>query len=324
MKKIIISRTDSLGDVVLTLPLCGVIKAWNPSVQIIFLGKSYTRPLIERCSHIDTFLEWDNIASGERSKTLADTGADAIVHVFPVKDICTAAQRADIPWRIATARRWFTWFTCNRLINLPRKNSQLHEAQLNLLLLRKLGIDPSLELNKIPEYYGLSARPVKVETCPGIINVILHPRSRGSAREWGLDNYGKLIDLLPAGKFHIFITGTAEDGQSMRAFLDSRRNRITDMTGKLSLDELIDFIAGCDALVAASTGPLHIAAALGRKSIGLFAPIRPMHPGRWAPLGKKASYLVTEEECSRCRKGGECHCIQSITPESVFHRLIAS
>lgn len=67
----------------------------------------------------------------------------------------------------------------------------------------------------------------------------------------------------------------------------------------MNLKQFISFIAAADGLIAASTGPLHIAAALGKVALGIYPPIKPMHPpGRWAPLGKNASYLVLEKKAA--------------------------
>jgi heptosyltransferase III len=74
-------------------------------------------------------------------------------------------------------------------------------------------------------------------------------------------------------------------------------------------------------LVACSTGPLHIAAALGKKAIGIFPPIRPMHPQRWQPVGVQAQTLCVSKLCEACRKNMQCACIQEITPSQVKTHL---
>jgi len=56
---ILISRTDSIGDVCLTLPICAALKQKFPSARIVFLGKSYTQAIIESCPAVDEFLNWD-------------------------------------------------------------------------------------------------------------------------------------------------------------------------------------------------------------------------------------------------------------------------
>ena len=164
MKKIIISRTDSIGDVILTLPIAGVLKQYFPDCQISFIGKKYTRPVIEACEHIDQFIDWDEIVSNQQASAsiqhLKTIGADVIIHAFPVKEICRLAKKAGIPLRIGTAHRWFTWLYCNKLLHFSRKNSDFHEAQLNLQMLEPLGITRSFSLEEIPGYYGLTAPPL--------------------------------------------------------------------------------------------------------------------------------------------------------------------
>jgi len=333
VKRIIISRTDNLGDVILTLPMAGILKQEIPGCYILFLGKKYTKPLIDACEFVDEFVDWDEL------KVMLDAGcwmeasvkmqADIILHVFPRKEIQKLAKTARIPMRIGTSHRWYSWFYCNKLVHYSRKKSDLHEAQLNLKLLEPLGITRKYTLSEIPFLYGLTkltnspAHQLASSPTRQLFNLILHPKSKGSAREWGLDNFSKLIGLLPEDKFRIFITGTKEEGALMKDFLYQHRNRVTDMTGKLSLSELLSFINSCDGLVAASTGPLHIAAALGKRAVGIYAPIRPIFPQRWAPLGKNATYVVLDKKCEACRKSGDCECIRAIRPEEVAEKLMS-
>ena len=350
MKRIIISRTDNLGDVVLTLPLAGVLKQYFPDCTIIFLGKRYTRPIIDACEHVDEFLDWDELKQmlDARCSMLDNEKfqADIILHVFPVRKIQKLAKKSKIPVRIGTSHRWFSWLYCNKLVHYSRKKSNLHEAQLNLKLLKPLGITKEFTLKEISSLYGLNkltnsradeltslsihqhtdssahqliSSSASKEVNP--FNLILHPKSKGSAREWGLDNFSKLIDLLPEERFRIFITGTKEEGDLMKDFLERYKDRVTDLTGKLTLSELVLFINSADGLVAASTGPLHIAAALGKKVIGLYAPMRPIFPERWAPIGRNAEYLVLDKKCNACRRTGDCECIRSIRPEEVAEKL---
>jgi len=328
--RIILSRTDSIGDVVLTLPMAGALKQSFPGCTIIFLGRNYTRPVIEACKHVDQFCSWDEISGLRDLKSriafLHDLHANSIIHVFPVEAICKLAKQAGIPMRIATSRRFFTWLTCNRLLHIPRKNSSLHEAQLNLKMMKGMGVEREFTLEEIPDLYGLTGEQAdrRNNGHTDKFTLILHPKSKGSAREWGLENYSKLITILPAEKYHLIVTGTRDEGALMRDFLSVHRDRVEDMTGKLTLTELMDLIRSADAMVAASTGPLHLAAALGIRAIGLYAPMRPIFPQRWAPIGKKATFLVLDKNCNDCRKTMDCACIRGITPEEVIEKLTNS
>lgn len=301
LKKIILSRTDSIGDVVLTLPMVGALKQRYPDCVIFFLGSAYTAPAIRACEHIDAFVNWDEVKDepGQQAAFLAALAADAIVHVFPRKEIAAAARRAKIPLRLGTSHRWYHWRTCNRLVHLSRRSSDLHEAQLDLELLLPLGMKNRFTCEEIPALYGMT----RLQSLPAEFsrlldakkfNLILHPKSKGSAKEWGEENFAQLIAALPRDTFELFITGSEEEGRLVRASLVQPFPFVTDLTGKLTLDELISFIAAADGLLACSTGPLHIAAALGKVTVGLYASRRPLHPGRWSPLGKKT--VVIEDE----------------------------
>ena len=326
--RIIISRTDNIGDVMLTLPFAGLIKQKYPTATLIFIGKKYIRPIIESCEHFSKFIEWDEVSAlpyEDQLLVFKNLDAEVIIHVFPNPEIASLAYKARIPNRIGTSHRSYHWLSCNKLVNFTRKKSDLHEAQLNVKLAEPLGIKhiPTLEelqdlygFNRIPQWTGADL----IDT--NRFNLILHPKSRGSAREWEWKNWNELADILPKEKFKLFVTGTETEGEEIRKNLLAGHPDIIDLTGKLDLSQLIAFISKVDGLVACSTGPLHIAAALGKRAIGLYPSIRPMHPGRWAPLGKKALYLALEKDCTDCKKKNYCACINSLRAEEVKALLL--
>ena len=116
----------------------------------------------------------------------------------------------------------------------------------------------------------------------------------------------------------VFIMDLEDEGKLLKKHLE-----ITDLTGKLSLEELVNFISYCDGLVSASTGPLHIAAALGKHALGLYSPMRPIHPERWAPIGKKATFFALNKQCNKCKNNHHCPCIEAIQPQEVIDSLMS-
>lgn len=328
--RIIISRTDNIGDVVLALPVVGAIKKAIPGAYIMFLGKPYTEDIINMSEHVDRFVDWEKIKKQTKHaqiRTFKKLKADYIVHLFPVAQIATLANKAKIPKRIGHTGRIYHWLTCNKLILMSRRRSKLHESQLNLKLLKPLGINRAFSLNEVIDNYQLLPPNTLPDDIRDLIeidkfNLILHPKSKGSAREWGMNNYALLISLLPKEHFKIFISGTEEDKDIVQKELISKHSDLINLCGKLTLLEFISFIANADGMVACSTGPLHIAAALDKFVIGIYPPIKPMHPGRWAPVGSNASFLVSDKKCNKCRFTTNCECIESITPEMVKKRLM--
>jgi heptosyltransferase-3 len=327
MKTFLVSRTDAIGDVVLTLPLCGWIKEVCPGARVIFLGRTYTAPVAACCRHIDHFINADELQQlpvPEQVKTLRAHNIEVFLNVHPQKHLALLAKKAGIPERVGTRNRWFHWFSCNRLIALSRRKSPLHESQLNLLLLPGESLPKPPPLEKIYLYYGFDRIPALPDRLhrllsghPGL-NIILHPKSKGHGREWDLEKFGELAHRLQERGHRVFVTGTSQEREVLSDWLSVHAGVVTDLTGQLALPEFISFIAASDGLVASSTGPLHLAAAAGTQTLGLFPPLRPVHPGRWAPLGKHASYLVVPRDCDRCRGvPSACACINEITVEAV-------
>ncbi|GAB5417205.1 MAG: glycosyltransferase family 9 protein [Crocinitomicaceae bacterium] len=324
-KRIIISRTDSIGDVMLTLPVCSWIKQQAPTAKVIFLGKGYTRAVVESFQDVDQFEDWEdyrNKDGAEQTQWMQSLKADVFVHVFPNKELATIAKKAKVPFRIGTSHRFYHLLTCTHRVNFSRRKSDMHESQLNFELLRPLGLSeiPQLEALEqptrafVPEKVDL---PSAFQTLSDY--VILHPKSQGSAREWPMDKYVQLAEQLIASGKKVVFTGTENEGQLFREQLPENAG-IIDSTGKLSLQQLIVLIGNSDGLIACSTGPLHIAGFSGVRAVGLFSPRRPIHPGRWRALGPKVTILV-QEDCALCEKGEACNCLAEISVSQAFDAL---
>ncbi|MFC0515403.1 glycosyltransferase family 9 protein [Mucilaginibacter angelicae] len=296
---ILISRVDAIGDVVLTLPVAAYIKKLFPGAKVSFLGRTYTQPVINTITSIDAFLNYDELKKlpdNEQAEYLQKQNIDAVIHVLPNKHIAKITRQAGIKLRIGTTNRVFHWYTCNKLVKLSRKKSNLHEAQLNLILLNPLGLKHVPSLQDIVAHNNFHN---KAELTPALaavlvndrFNLIIHPKSHGSGMEWGLDNFAKLIRILPADQFNIIITGSEKEKALLTSWIETLPATVQDMTGQMSLEQLITFISKADGLIASGTGPLHLAAMTGINTLGLFPSLRPIHPGRWAPIGKKAGYI---------------------------------
>jgi ADP-heptose:LPS heptosyltransferase len=324
-ENIILSRTDSIGDVILAMPMAKILKDKFPGIKIALLGKAYTKAAADACVYFDAFIDVEDflttqiIVNGEQPQ--------AIIHLNTVSKIAKRAKELKIPVRVGTAGRLYHWQTCNYLVRFSRKRSPLHEAQLNLKLLRPFGITGNFSLKTIAKFYGLKKlQPLKDEFASLIkkdrFNVIIHPKSQGNAREWSMENFTTLIQLLDADKYNIIISGTESERKPIEPLLSIVENEVTDIVGRIPLDQLICFINECDALVANSTGPIHIAAALGKDAIGLYPPLKPKHAGRWGPVGIKSQVFTLNKFCEQCKfTKNYCECINSIHPAIIKSAL---
>lgn len=325
-KRVIISRTDSIGDVLLTLPMIAWLKERFPSMTVLFLGKGYTKSIVEAYTLVDEFIDWNNykdLPEKEKQYSFSELNADAIIHVFPQKEIAKLAKKVRIGIRIGTSHRLYHLWMCTENVSFTRKNSNLHEAQLNHELLRPFGLSelPSLEEVKATTKNFIIPKTALPE---GLLKsneyTIFHPKSQGSAKEWPIAKYIEAaLRLANKGQIVVF-TGTESEGNTFRSKLPIHEN-IIDTTGKLSLEQLMALINGATNLVACSTGPLHISAYLGINTIGLYSPKRPIHPARWSALGSNVNIVVNDENCLDCAAKKDCNCVSDISIEKVLKNL---
>lgn len=322
-RHIVLSRADGIGDVVLSLPVAGLLAERFPGVRITWIGKAYTAPVLACCGHVHGVLTLEELqAAADPAAMLRALNADAIVHLFPRRDVAAWSKQAGIPLRVGTGHRWWNWISCNVRPMFSRRKSDLHEAQLNLKLLAPWQLDAALPLDILAAHTGYTpATPdARVQTLLPTDRriVLLHPGSRGSAVEWGMERFVAVARALDPQRYSVYFTGSEAEGAQFRSALPQHLPHVQDLSGQLNLEQLIALIGKAHALVAASTGPLHLAAASGIRAIGLYAARRPIHPGRWAPIGSDAHALVFDPACTLCAAGKPCNCVTRIAPERVL------
>lgn len=320
-RRILVTRTDNIGDVVLTLPIAGWLKRRYPGVHITFLVRRYAAHTVGQCRHVDEVLTVEDVP--DLKQHLRQAAFDTVLLAFPVRRIALAAWRAGIARRIGTSHRFYNWLACNELVHFSRVKSQLHEAQLNFELLRPLGLKEVPALQDVWPLYGLqvpASAKVDALLSESACHVILHTKSNGNGREWPLGHFTELARLLQAdGDVKVWLTGSAAEGELLAQQAPDllALPNVNNACGKLDLRELLAFIGRADGLVASGTGPLHLSAALGSNTLGLFPPIKPIDIARWGALGAHAVNLDAPQACGKCGDKAACRCMEAIAPQQV-------
>ena len=326
LARILICRTDNIGDVVLTLPLAGYLKQLMPGVQVDFLVRAYAAPVVRLCRFVDQVLALEDQADPQRM--FADGHYDTVIFAFPNRRLAKAARKARVPNRVGTSHRLFHLMTCNRLAHFSRVRSPLHEAQLNFELLKPLGIVHIPSLADIAALYGMAiARMPEVDALAALapFNVILHPKSNGNGREWPLARYEELAQrMLPESGACFWVTGSAAEGEYLAREAPGllALPNVRNLCGRFDLNGLAALIGAADGLIASGTGPLHMAAAMGRPVLGLFPPIKPIDPARWGALGTQAQSLCAAERCATCTGVETCTCMAAISAGEVAIKVL--
>ena len=323
-----IEQASNLGDVVSCLPMAAALKQALPGVRVLFIARPYTRALVESCVHIDGFLDV--------AEVLADPmllKRHAFISPFLSQACGEAAHAAGVPIRVGNLRRLRTLRWANRFIAQGSRHSARHITELNLSFLRPLGIHAAPPADS--DHLGLEKiEPLQEEFAalldPQRFNLVLHAKSNKNAREWPAAYFEQLLQLLPPQRFKVFLTGVAREREELLRECPGllQNDRVVDLMGKLSLPQLIAFYRHADGLVGNSTGPLHIAAALGTHTLGLYPGRERANPQRWAPIGSRAETLSLRSSCKpgagRCPKdyrGEACSCMLGIEPATVAGRV---
>lgn len=323
---VLICRTDNIGDVILTLPICAWLKQQFPSIKISFLCRAYTAAVVRRFAMVDAVIELESI-SADPDAFFAHSEFDTVILAQPDRALALAAFKAGIANRIGNARqKVHQLLFCNRRVRFSKRTSHMHEAQFNFEFLRPFGLEsiPSLqEISALYRFKSFEDEKIRRILQPHPFNLVIHMKSNGHGREWPVENYYSLAKQLSTASphIHLWATGSAAEGTWLERHAPEllRMPNVSNVCGRFTLDQLTSFIQMADGLIASGTGPVHMAAALGQRTLGLFPPTRPMHPGRWAPVGKRAQALCAPTGCVGCAKKQAitCDCMKNIAPDAV-------
>ncbi len=319
---VIISRTDAIGDVCLTLASIGWLKSLHPDWRITLLVKAYAAPVAQACHWVDQVAVLpEQMNKDELSVWLRELQADHIIHVFPNRRIAAAAKQAGIRKRSGVWGRIYHWFNCNQHVWMSRARSTHHEAYLNLLLLSKLLHLP------LPSDAGLRQHAVawsglRLQAMPGLSkHIVLHPYSRGNGREWPIAHFAELAQLMLNDGWQPVVCGTAQDADTFAAHRHLFPAACIPLMGQDTLTQYMQRIAGSAGLVASGTGPLHIATLIALPSVGLFPPKPGICLTRWGAIGPFSTNLQLPGPCDTVCSNQDCACMRAISPAHVWQAL---
>ena len=312
MRKILLVRTDRIGDTLLTLPVAKPIKERWPDCKIDFLARTYTHPILKNVKEIGQILNYDpeGVHRGIRGHQLLATeiqqqNYEAAILFYPRFGLTSALWWAGIPRRIGTSHRWYSFLLTDR-VHQSRKECLKHEAEYNLDLLEPLIQDLPIE---IPQFRLAIPEKTKRElqeilTANDILGkfLVVHPGNGDSAPNLSWNQYRTLIKQISLSGIRVVLTGVnseKEYNESLKSDLST--NNITDLTGTLNLEQMIALLSEACGLITTSTGPAHIASSVGTPVATFYCPAIPHTPDRWGPLENLERIITPKLENSHCQ-----------------------
>lgn len=311
LKRILLLRTDRIGDVVLTTPAVTVLRDKFPDIHITFMAREYTRPMLERYRGIDDIFVYDpekkhHGLSGHwrLAKELRELSYDAAIFFYPRPRLAAAVKVAGIPLRIGNGYKWYGSLFNERIYE-HRKRGSKHELEQNLVMLQSLIGEISEEIQfdfQIEESLENWQKNLFKKEGISADYYIIHPGSGGSAPNLSTVQYRTVYHtLLQHSNASVVFTGSAEERRIIDDIIAAPSDRIFNMAGKFDLVQLMAVVNGARLLIASSTGPIHLANAFRVPVIGFYCPSAPCAPQRWGPYHQLNWVMVPEvAPCTHC------------------------
>ena len=314
--KTLVVRLDHLGDLLLTTPLVRALAVAGHEVDV--LVRQAFAPVFAYSPHVQTCISVEQVAPDfprgwwRLARWLRSQKYDLIILAYAKeKRLCFASAFSGTRRRVAMwSGIWgrLTLHQCLRseILTDPRPFSQILLRCAEAVGAPGQGLKPDLFLTA-EERTALRERiPTSLASRP-LIGI--HPGSAGNACNLPSSVYAELASLiLRQTNYGIVFTGTADEMGLLKDWpaevLES--DRVWNALGQLSLRELGCLVAEMAVYICSSTGPLHVASAVGTRTVSPFCPVVPLNAAIWGNVG--APSLVIEPETCPRRSGSEACC----------------
>ncbi|MFP4472429.1 MAG: glycosyltransferase family 9 protein [Candidatus Omnitrophota bacterium] len=309
VKKILLIRTDRIGDVVLTTPAMQTVREQFPSAHITVLLTPVTRSLVEGLPFVDEVFVDDRRGAHAGPGGFARLVADVRKRRFDLALNYHTKRRTNflcflsgIPRRVGyNSGKW------GHLMNIrvpdSRHLGQKHEVEYCLDFLRFLDVpaatrDPEIAMSPASLRWARELADEQRSAYPGHALVCVHAGSSCPTKRWPIPNFVQTVRHVYARrKCVVFVIGGPEEQADARSFCSGLPPEIPchDLTGRTSLSQTAALLKECGLLISSDSGPVHVADAAGTAVVSIFTRNQPgINPERWRPWGAQSRCVAPE------------------------------
>jgi heptosyltransferase III len=296
-KRILIVRPDRIGDVVLSTPLPREIKKTYPDSFIALLLRDYTKDIYLNNPNVDEIILIDGEDSAKSFfKKVREIRNHRFTHsltLLPTERLNYILFFAGIPFRVGVGHKLYQFLTFTKYVSRKKYIPLRHEADYCMDLARKIGVETDNLDTEIFLTNEEKQRVVqnRIELLRGRKYLVgIHSTSGNSSPNWKPEEYKELIlSLNRREEISLVVSDNyiPDDLKNLENVLYPNINK--------SLRESFINFASLDLLISASTGPMHIAAALKVKTLSMFCPLTACSPKLWGPQGNQSKIVLPSE-----------------------------
>ena len=302
--KIIISRTDKIGDLILSIPSFFMAKKMYPEAEIILLVRNYNYEIVKNLPFVDRVYKIDDFRQEELLEKIKYFNADIFVALYNDSYISKLAKASGAKKRIGPISKFSSFFAFNQGVYQKRSKSVKNEADYNLDLIRKIDtekFDKNFEIEtKI--YLENSHREVAkrffAENNIGEKTLVVNPFMGGSAKNITDEEYVSLLQKIydRVEGLNIIITcHISEEERGQEIINKIAREKVYLFANGGSLLNLAGIIEKGKVYFGGSTGPTHIAGSLQKTIVAIYPNKKTQSPTRWGVYNNpNVSYVVPD------------------------------
>ena len=309
--RILIVRTDRIGDVVLSTPVIRSLREAFPDGYLGMMVRPENRELVEGHPDLDAVLLYDKegsekgwMGSCRFASALRAHRFDTAVILHSTNRVILVTWLAGIRRRVGYARR-LPWLLTHRLPYVKREGNR-HELEYNLDLLRLIGVEGTRRDLLVPIRPEQEAKVDAFLRGHGVVGelplIVLHPGASCPSKRWPAERFAEVGNLLSTrhGARVVVVTGPDEPSAG-REVVSRMWTRATPVLGTFGLGELACLLRRARCLISNDSGPVHLACAVGTPVVTIFGRWGGgLSPTRWGPTGPRSLALHQDVGCRPC------------------------
>jgi heptosyltransferase-2 len=316
IKKILIVRFSSLGDIILTEPIVRYLRIHYPEAKIDYLTKKAFKSVVQHFTGLNNILLWENKSA--LLKYIRNEQYDILIdlhdkfNTFIVKSLAFAQKTVTYEKKHlfrkllvkkllkdnidSTLDLYFTVFKKIDKDLYEKYSSRENHSQFYPKILANT--ESVSETEELYQNYNINHNKTLIGVFPG---------ASYNTKQYPLDYWINFLEMIPESwNCQFIILGSYEEKYQAIKIKNSVNIKPVDLCGKFNLSELIDFVSKLDGIISNDSGPMHIAAALNKPQIAIFGATNTILGFR--PLNDKAIIMQSEIKCSPCSLHGGDFC----------------
>lgn len=330
-ERILVVKLDHLGDVLLATPVFSNLRLAYPNTKLHALTGAWGRVILENHPDVDKVLEYNSPAFCRSEQPTSFKNA---------LQLCRQLRRHKYDLLVELRGDWR--IVCFALLSVtPRRLNRAslqianklgfsrfsgtHETIRNLDVLKRSGIPTPIQTTTFlvtREDEKWSSNFIETHQIEHPF-IVIHPGSPIPLKRWEPERYAELADWLIVQKHaQILFVGVKDEIPIINRIQDLMEEKSVSIAGKTTITQLASILLICKVFIGNDSGPMHLAAAVGTQTIGLYGP---GDPKRFGPVGDKCQTIQKKSDCppclgTTCRFGPE-GCMSKIHVTDVIQTL---